>query len=357
MKKNTLIKILCLVIVCLMVLPFVVACSSGNNSGNNGGNNGGGNNGGGAGEGQVTISYDPGTGLLGDDEWEKVVDSGSRWYQHPTPTHNDESMMFDGWYVDDKFVTPVNNSTKYTVDTTLYAKWTKVNQCMDGTYFHSWGSYYPYSEATCTAPAIQARDCPLCGSTLKSEDATNNPALGHDWGAPTEAGFASVRACRRTGCQEKQYSDFTNVTKSALGNNPSGQIELLSGSGWGLDKVPGIVDGIWDHENSATMAGKGDEIKIEITLFTPMEFDRIYVKGRGSATFNVYVKYANESEFTLLGSGAFLGAEENAKDPAERKIPFVEVDGTKVVEKVQIVMPTPSNGSDYWEECGFFKLP
>ena len=105
------------------------------------------------------------------------------------------------------------------------------------------------------------------------------------------------------------------------------------------------------------MAGNGDEIKIEITLFTPMSFDRIYVKGRGSATFNVYVKYQGESEFSLLGAGAFLGAEENTKDPAERKIPFVEVDGNKVVEKVQIVMPTPSNGGDYWEECGFFKLP
>ena len=52
----------------LLALAMLTGCS-------------GGNNGGGAGEGQVTISYDPGTGLLGDDEWEKVVDSGSRWYQ------------------------------------------------------------------------------------------------------------------------------------------------------------------------------------------------------------------------------------------------------------------------------------
>ena len=27
-----------------------------------------------------------------------------------------------------------------------------------------------------------------------------------------------------------------------------------------------------------------------------------------------------------------------------------------MVEKVLIRMPVPSNGSDYWEEVGFFKL-
>ena len=107
MKKNTLIKILCLVLVCVMILPLAIACNkddsgdnndggstnsdAGNNNGgnnNDGGNNGGGNNGGGSSSGgnTVTIFYDPGDGLLEDDEWEVVIQKGSRQTTHPTPT-------------------------------------------------------------------------------------------------------------------------------------------------------------------------------------------------------------------------------------------------------------------------------
>ncbi|MBQ3589328.1 MAG: hypothetical protein II980_02635, partial [Clostridia bacterium] len=182
-------------------------------------------------------------------------------------------------------------------------------------------------------------------------------ALGHDMGPAVEAGFSNKSTCRRTGCGETVYTDFVNCTKDTLGNNPSAQVQRLSGDGWGMDKVSCIVDGMWDQANGAVFAGRGDEIKIDITLKVPSSFDRIYVKGRGSATVNVYVKYQGDSELQLLGSCAFLGDEENSKDPAERKIPFVEVDNTKVVEIVELVMPTPSNGSDYWEEVGFFRLP
>ena len=57
MKKNTLIKILCLVLVCVMILPLAIACKKdtgdygGNNNGGSstGGNNNGGNGWGGFG--------------------------------------------------------------------------------------------------------------------------------------------------------------------------------------------------------------------------------------------------------------------------------------------------------------------
>ena len=356
MKKNTLLKILCLVLVCVMLVPFAVACKNKGNGSGNGGSGNGGNGGTTAGEGQITISYDPGQGMLGDDEWEVVIDKGSRKTTHPVPTHDDESMMFDGWFEDETFTVAVKTAKKYDSDITLYAKWTKVNQCVDGSYNHPWGAYYIISDPDCKTAATQGRDCPNCGSVLRSED-LSQPALGHDWGKPTEAGFSNVIECRRAGCGEKEYTDFIDCTRDALGNNPSKQVELLSGDGWGMNRVSAIVDGIWDQENSAVMAGRGDEIKVEITLFTPSSFDRIYMKGRGSSTFNIYVKYQGDSEFVLLGSGSFLGDTENSKPKDERSIPFVTVDSSKVVEKVQIVMPTPSMGSDYWEECGFFRLP
>ena len=304
----------------------------------------------------VCVSYNPGRGMLGDDEWEAMIYKGDRITNHPTPTHEDPSMMFDGWYEDELFTTAVDTAKNYTENTTLYAKWTKVNQCMNGTYKHSWSDYYLIEDATCTKPATLGRECSICGSVLKSYDASQ-PALGHDMGAPVEAGFSNKSTCRRTGCGETVYTDFVNCTRDALGNNPSAQVQLLSGDGWGMDRVSCIVDGMWDQANGVVFAGKGDEIKIDITLKVPSSFDRIYVKGRGSAIVFVYVKYQGDSEFVLLGGASFLGDEENAKDPSERKIPYVNVDNTKVVETVELVMPTPSYGADFWEEVGFFKLP
>jgi uncharacterized repeat protein (TIGR02543 family) len=233
-------------------------------------------------------------------------------------------MMFDGWYEDENYTTPVKTAKKYESDITLYAKWTKVNQCMDGSYNHPWGAYYTIEDATCTKAAQQGRDCPICGSVLRSDD-TSQPALGHDMGTPVEAGFANKSTCRRTGCDETVYTDFVDCTRDTLGNNPSAQVQLLSGSGWGMDRVGALVDGIWDQANAAVMAGRGDEIKIQITLKVPSSFDRIYVKGRGASAVNVYVKYQGDSEFSLLGSGSFLNDEENTKDPSERKIQLLQV--------------------------------
>ena len=365
MKKNTLVKILCLVLVCLMIVPFVVACGGGNDNtdtgNNNGGNNNNNNNGGDStgNTNTVTISYDPGQGLLEDDEWEVTVNKGDRFTNHPTPTHAKENMMFDGWYTDDKCTEPVKMAQKYTEDVTLYAKWTQVNQCVDGSYEHPWGAYYIIEDATCTTPAIQGRDCPNCGSVLRSED-ISQPALGHDFGKPTEAGFANVVECRRTGGGEKVYTDFVDITGTVLGNSPANQVQLTEGSGtiFGEERVSCIVNGNWDEQNGSCFCGKGGQIVVTITLFTPSSFDRIYMKGRGQgASFDILVQYQGDSEFVRVGGGAFLSDEENTKPEEERKIPFAEVDNTKVVEKVQIKMPTPSNGSDFWEEIGFFKLP
>ncbi len=355
MKKNTLVKILCLVLVCVMILPLAIACKKGGN-GDNGGN--GGNTPGGADSGKITISYDPGQGILGDDEWEIEIDKGSRKPTHPTPTHDDESMLFDGWYKDEEFTKPIKTAEKYESDTTLYAKWTKQFQCMDGTYNHAWGVYYTKSAPTCTENGKQARDCSICLQPLETDD-PNNPATGHDLGQPVEAGFESRQYCENPGCEHFEKKEFVNVTKDALGKDPNSCVKLVKGDAWGSARVVCIVDGAWDQVDSAVMASKGGSHQIvEVTLAVPTQMDRIYMKGRGAgAVWQMKVQYEGDTEAVFHGSGSFLIKEENDKDPAERKIPFVECDSERLVTKVVIELPTPSDGSDYWEEIGFFRLP
>ena len=378
MKKNTLIKILCLVLVCVMILPLAIACNkddsgdnndggstnsdAGNNNGgnnNDGGNSGGGNNGGGSSSGNtVTIFYDPGDGLLEDDEWEVVIQKGSRQTTHPTPTHEEANQLFVGWYVDEKCTIKVKTAQKYDVDTTLYAKWLTQAPCKDGSFDHIYGNYYTYSDPDCIHDGQIAQECMTCGAILTMTD-SNNLALGHSMGNTVEAGFGNKTVCERVGCTYVDTKKFINVTNDALGNDPAKQVELTEGSGTVFNEpaVSNIVNGTWNEENAGTMAGKGGQLLVTITLVTPTQMDRIYVKGRGPSSFDILVQYQGDSEFYRIGGGSFLSGEEDGKPDDEKKIPFAEVDSTKVVAKVQIKMANPSNGSDYWEEVGFFRLP
>lgn len=379
MKKNTLIKIFCLLLVCVMILPLAIACNKddddendgGNtntntstdtgNNGGNGGNTDGGNDGGNSGgssSNTVTIFYDPGDGLLEDDEWEVVIQKGSRKTTHPTPTHEQENQLFLGWYTDERCTIKVKTAQKYEQDTTLYAKWLTQIPCSDGSYDHQYGNYYTYSDPDCTEDGQTAQDCTICGATITYTD-SNNLALGHKMSLPVEAGFGNKSVCERPGCDYFDTKNFVNVTNDALGNDPSKQVELTEGSGTVFNEpaVSNIVNGTWDEENAGTMAGKGGQLLVTITLVTPTQMDRIYVKGRGPSSFDILVQYQGDSEFYRVGGGSFLSPDENTKPETERRIPFAEVDNTRLVAKVQIKMANPSNGSDYWEEVGFFRLP
>jgi uncharacterized repeat protein (TIGR02543 family) len=296
--------------------------------------------------------------MLNDDEWEVVIDKGSRQPTHPKPTHEDEAMLFDGWYKDEKLTQPVKTAEKYESDVTLYAKWTKQFVCMDNTYNHAWGLYYTKSAPTCTENGKQARDCSICMQPLVTDD-PNNPATGHKLGAAVEAGFASVKYCENLGCEHFEKKSFEDVTKDALGDDPFSCVKLVKGDAWGSARVTCIVDGAWDQVDSAVMASRGGSHQIvEVTLAVPTQMDRIYMKGRGAgAVWQIKVQYEGDTEAVFHGSGSFLIKEENDKDPAERKIPFVECDSEKLVTKVVIELPTPSDGGDYWEEIGFFRLP
>ncbi|MBQ7906835.1 MAG: InlB B-repeat-containing protein [Clostridia bacterium] len=110
MKKNILVKLLCLLLVCVLVLPMIVAC---------GGNS-------------LVVTFDANGGIIevdGEeyDEWEKYVAENDRIGTLPTPTR--PGYVFDGWYEeeDEDFEDKIRKTTKVEFDMILVAKWKQVN--------------------------------------------------------------------------------------------------------------------------------------------------------------------------------------------------------------------------------------
>lgn len=116
-----------------------------------------------------------------------------------------------------------------------------------------------------------------------------------------------------------------------------------------------MINGVWDEKSTDSIAPKGTgDVTFEITLDGAQTIDYVYVKGKGSAEFTVFVKYENEADYTLIGIDYFLSSEEN--ESASRQIPFADVyeSGTKRVVSVSIIIiGTPS---DYLEEIGLFYI-
>ena len=86
----------------------------------------------------VYIFYEPGLGMLEDDQWEVELERGDRYTNHPTPTR--AGYTFAGWCVDEECTSLVTNGKRYTDDVTyLYAAWEKVETFT--VEFCSFGSY------------------------------------------------------------------------------------------------------------------------------------------------------------------------------------------------------------------------
>ena len=86
----------------------------------------------------VYIFYEPGLGMLEDDQWEVELERGDRYTNHPTPTR--DGYTFAGWCVDEECTSLVTNGRRYTDDVTyLYAAWEKVETFT--VEFYSFGSY------------------------------------------------------------------------------------------------------------------------------------------------------------------------------------------------------------------------
>ena len=327
-------------------------------SGNNGGNNNGGNGEGGednTDKEMVTVKFNTGVGYFEDNKYTYSVEkNGFFTGALPTPVSDNPAHKFEGWFKDAAFTVVASRSDQYSADTELYAYWSTLTQCTDGSYDHTWSGWEETVAPTCTKAGTNSQFCTTCNAENKM---TGSPATGHDY-RPWEEGFLRrERTCKIPGCGYEQYQEFENITLSTLGKTPASQMSLQMSSGWGSTRVTCLVDGSWDQPDGAVFCGNGCEVKVTINLLTASPMDRIYVKGRGQgAGFNIYVQYEGDSDYTLAGAGSFLSDAQNA-DKDNRVIPFAPVDNTRNVVSVQIVMTTCSQGQDYWEEVAFIKIP
>lgn len=332
-----------------------------------GGNEGGNGDGGNDDEGQtpggnepvvekVTIRFNTGVGYFEDNKYTYEVDKNGYFNGAlPTPVCDDVAMKFEGWFKDAGYTIIASRSDSYAADTELFAYWSQMTPCKDGSYDHIWSAWDEnYQKPTCTEPGLKAQYCQTCDT---SNTMIGKPAKGHDWPLWQEGFLKRERTCRTLGCGAVQEQEFNNITLSTLGNTPANQLKLEMANGYGSNRVGCIVNGNWDEPNAGTFCGKACEVKVTINLLNYAKMDRIYVKGHhAGASFNILVQYEGDSDYTLVGSGSFLSGEQNA-DKENRVIPYATVDNTRNVVSVQIVMPNASDGEDYWDEVAFISIP
>jgi len=88
---------------------------------------------------KVTVSFEPGEGILHWTEYETRVVIGSAASAYPTPERY--GYKFLGWYYDEACTELVLAGDVYNENTTLYAGWEKLPVCTDGTLNHKWGNW------------------------------------------------------------------------------------------------------------------------------------------------------------------------------------------------------------------------
>ena len=283
-------------------------------------------------ENTVSVEFDPAGGELSDSDAIKYVQKGDNVGKLPTPTR--DGYTFNCWTLEDG-TTIVRQTTVIKANTVCVARWDKIVYCNDGTENHSWSIWQEVSQATCETAQRDSRVCSICGHTEYKDGA---PAAGHDWSNWSEEYMKRSRTCYE--CQKTDYQDFKNVTVDALG---PGVYPTFDGDAWGKDKVSNLINGTFEPGNEGTIAGKGTgALTCTLDLTNPTAVDMIYVKGRGSASIEVTVTYEDGTE-KMLGIGSF------GDEPAK-----FEVEG-KVITKVVVKMPNPSNGTDYWQEVTLAK--
>ncbi len=295
---------------------------------------------------KVTITYNAGIGTTSGKQ-SVEINKGTIYPYHPTPTCDDESKLFNGWFLDQAFNNPAEKYTIYTKDTTLYAKYLTITPCLDGTYDHAWGAWTTTLEGSCTSIELLSRTCTECSAKISSYG-NRNISKHTGLNEPYVEDFKTKIKCYS--CDAIMESkEFENVTLATL------KEISLNGDVYGPQNLEYMTNGVWDEESTHCIAPKGTgDVTVEITLDGAHTIDYIYVKGNGSASFTVFVKYENETDYTLLGDGSFLSSEENAS--ADRQIPFVDVadSGTKRIEFVSIIILGGS--SDCLEEIGLFYI-
>ncbi len=294
-------------------------------------------------ENSVTVEFDPDGGVFEgiDGSYIKYVTKGATLGTLPANPEK-EGYEFAGWYLESDRTTQYRQTTKIKDSTILIAKWTMIVYCTSGKDDHDWAGWTPESTASCDTASIDSNTCLTCGHIKYKE---NQPALGHKWTKWDEAYLQRVRTCRE--CNEQDFEDFENVTTKALG---VGKTPTIDGDVWDRSGPGVLIDGVLQEDGSSCFCGTGKgSITVTFDFEAPMAIDIIYVTGLGAASYTVTVTY---EDGTTGNPGTGVGSFSSKADG------FCSFDNEgKVITKVEIFMESCSIGQDYWTEVAFGKKP
>ncbi len=263
-------------------------------------------------------------------------------------------------------------SFECTNDVTLRACWKEIGACDDGT-SHVFGTAY-LTQPSCAENGLRLRDCEKCGKTLKE---LYKEKLGHLLtDRYVDLGTTLSYHCQR--CNYiSPYSQIYNKSDSVYNSASNITIEGASTSDASV-----LNNGIYDESDESAIFTNGEGESIVIALESDSRLslyvgERICIKGRGDATFKVYIKYSGEDDYSLAFSGSFLASEENESE--KRVIPFYNIPNKpyqddslfpefseneefeeivddipeKDILGIKIVIENP-DGNDFLEEISFF---
>ncbi|MBR2024313.1 MAG: InlB B-repeat-containing protein [Clostridia bacterium] len=314
-----------------------------------------------------TVTFDAGEGTVS--EKTRKVKYGEEIGILPTPELQNHNFL--GWYDSDdvKYENRITKTYTVTSNVRLVALW-EITETLDPVE-HSWSTWIQQSTASCTEPEKLYRTCSDCGET---EYKDGQPSLGHDWldwDTKTEATctdnevlYRKCSVCKST--EEKDglsasghnltafnygmlshsaYCDRCKTTITYNYENLASSIKktTISGNVIGAENVSCLYNGNWD-ETSGTFCAKGGSITVDIEFEQPTDADIIYVKGKGYYSYYVYALYEGDSEYTMIGTGAF--GSEACRFNLYRKI-----------TKISIQMENGGYLDGYWQEVAIVKIP
>lgn len=109
---------------------------------------------------KVTVTFEPGEGILASKEYETRVVVGDAVSAYPTPERY--GYKFLGWFYDEECTEVVFANDTYEENVTLYAGWEELPVCTDGSLNHKWGNW-----TIATDNENEVRVCKTCGAEEK----------------------------------------------------------------------------------------------------------------------------------------------------------------------------------------------
>ena len=386
MKKSTIVKLICLAMLCLIMVPFIASCGN-----------------------KITVYFDAGEGTV--DETERKVKQNeligrlptpkregykfdgwyeeddmdyqdqikkttpvsfpmvlvAKWVKDNTkaqiffnagkwgsvstetlfidkgtslgmklvePTLNDDNAVFEGWFLDGK---KVSQTTVFDKDVVLEAKYLEPVICeISGTYNHDWTQFdYEESKATCTTDGKATRYCKDCGF---KQELIGDPKLGHDyegvlWESDPTNLLRQTRSCKR--CKTPAYITYINVSDKIVSTKLDGRVS-------GADNVGCLYDGNLTDTFGKTFCGQGSgPLTITVSFTEATQVDCVFVKGEGSLTYRLKVKVAGESDYKIITNNGAFGSE-----PKKFEI------GATITEAI-FETDNAGDGMCFWQEFAF----